>query len=277
MNKNTFLVSEESINSHGLKVITEGINLERFEKNPIMLYNHERTNIIGRWENLTITDGKLYADAIFDEQDTLGKEIARKVKDGFIKATSLGISYSYEDLEDEVIKKSTLMEISIVPVGSNKNALKLYDNIYLSECFVSASQSIQAIGKTLNLSDINKENIINAISTLKEENQKYKDAEKEKNKEFVNNEVNKAIRLGKFTALEKEDFIVLGLGNLKLFKSTLQRLPNKSSLLNQLKVPKEKQSKANWSLDDYRQYAPEELEQNPELYKELVTQKFNKQ
>jgi len=33
-----FILSDESVNSYNFKVITDGIDLERFKKNPVMLY-----------------------------------------------------------------------------------------------------------------------------------------------------------------------------------------------------------------------------------------------
>lgn len=53
----TFLLSDETINSYGTRVLTAGIRLENFLKNPIMLWNHTRAWSdkedqilpIGRW------------------------------------------------------------------------------------------------------------------------------------------------------------------------------------------------------------------------------------
>lgn len=56
-NKNTFRLSDESINSYGLIVKTDGINLERFIKNPVMLYSHSTEG--GKYRALgKHTDGK---------------------------------------------------------------------------------------------------------------------------------------------------------------------------------------------------------------------------
>ena len=63
MNK-TFVVSDESVNSYGYTILTAGIDLSRFEKNPIMLLQHDSKNIIGKWENVRIEDNKLLADAV---------------------------------------------------------------------------------------------------------------------------------------------------------------------------------------------------------------------
>ena len=110
----TFLVSDESDNSHGFKVLTEGIDITQFEKNPIMLYMHERPTIIGMWKNLRKEDGKLYADAVFDTESEKGGEVARQVEKGFLRGASIGITYQKEDLKNGVLEKCRLFEISIV-------------------------------------------------------------------------------------------------------------------------------------------------------------------
>ena len=100
-NRYTFLLSDESTNSYGFKVITAGIDTTQFKRNPVMLFMHDRsTQVIGRWENVRTENDKLYADAVFDEADPEAKKIAGKVERGFIKAASIGISV----LERERIK-----------------------------------------------------------------------------------------------------------------------------------------------------------------------------
>ena len=128
MNK-TFVVSDESTNSYGFNVLTDGIDLSRFEKNPIMFYQHDSQKVIGKWENVRKEGNQLLADAVFDTESELGKEVSRKVEQGFLKATSLGISFQRTDLSsDNKLSKCLLHEISIVSIGSNHNALKLYND-----------------------------------------------------------------------------------------------------------------------------------------------------
>lgn len=140
----TFVVSDESINEYGFRVLTNGIDLTQFRQNPIMLYMHNRNTynptggeVIGRWENIRVEGDKLLADAVFDESETLGKKIADKVRGGFIKMASIGIrkreiSEAKEHLKAgqtrPTVTKSVLDEISIVDMGGNNNALKLYNN-----------------------------------------------------------------------------------------------------------------------------------------------------
>ncbi len=115
------------------RVLVEGMDLKRFEKNPIMLYNHRTwSNLpIGYWENITKSDGKLFADAVFDSGDDFAMEIERKIENGIIRTASIGfaaIAYS-DDPEDmlagqkrSTVTKSELYEVSIVPIPDNPNA-----------------------------------------------------------------------------------------------------------------------------------------------------------
>lgn len=42
--KTTMTVSDETVNRHGYRVLTSGIDIEGFKKNPVMLYNHLRAD-----------------------------------------------------------------------------------------------------------------------------------------------------------------------------------------------------------------------------------------
>jgi hypothetical protein len=47
-------------------VVTGGINLSGFMKNPVMFYNHDRERgVIGKWENLRSGEKKLYGTPLF--------------------------------------------------------------------------------------------------------------------------------------------------------------------------------------------------------------------
>lgn len=140
----TFVVSDESVNHYGSRILTSGIDLTQFKKNPIMLYMHRRNTwnptgdeVIGRWENVRVEGTKLLADAVFDEANEFAKKIAHKVKEGFIKMASIGIKVVETSTEKKHLKtgqtratvsKSVLDEISICDMGGNDNALKLYNN-----------------------------------------------------------------------------------------------------------------------------------------------------
>lgn len=133
--KLTFVLSDESVNSHGTWVKTSGINLERFNKNPVMLWSHDSAfPPIGKWENIRIEGDKLLADAVFDEGDALAQAYKRKVERGLLKACSIGFyakkfSSDVADIKPgqrlETIVEAELIECSLCSVGSNENAMVL--------------------------------------------------------------------------------------------------------------------------------------------------------
>jgi phage head maturation protease len=100
MANKTFILSDESINTQGFRVLTNGIRLDEFRKNPIMLWNHnsswrgtkDEQLPIGRWDNIRVEGGKLLADAVLDDGDDFAKEIARKVDKGIINMCSIGFA-----------------------------------------------------------------------------------------------------------------------------------------------------------------------------------------
>jgi hypothetical protein len=124
-----FIISDESVNRFGFKVKTSGINIDKFVKNPVMFYNHNREGgVIGRWENVHSDNGRLIATPVFDETDELGHKISGKVENGFIRAASIGIEPIDIDANDNTVILSELVECSICDVPSNGNALMLYQN-----------------------------------------------------------------------------------------------------------------------------------------------------
>lgn len=126
----SFVLSDgRSVNNHGFRIDLQGVNLDRFKANPVMLYQHDIERIIGRWDNIRVEDNRLMADAIFDMEDAQGKEVSRKVEAGFLKGCSLGIIV--EDMQEVdgvwVATRSEVFEASIVSVPADAGAVRLYD------------------------------------------------------------------------------------------------------------------------------------------------------
>lgn len=137
MKKKTFVLSDDSLNVYGFRLLTSGANLEHFRKNPVMYFNHDTfATPIGRWENIRIKDNKVLADAVFDMEDAEAAKIAGKVERDFIRMTSVGIMpIEWSDAPEHLLPGQTratvtrwiVKEASIVGVGANHNALRLYD------------------------------------------------------------------------------------------------------------------------------------------------------
>lgn len=145
-----FVLTDGSLNSYGYRVITSGVRLERFKKNPIMLWMHFRdegcqywgeSKPIGHWEDIEVTDESITAVPVFDCVDDLSKLVCAKVEAGTINAVSIGFapiatSKNEKDLlpgqTRESVTEWELMEASFVDIPANANAVRLYglsDNV----------------------------------------------------------------------------------------------------------------------------------------------------
>lgn len=124
------LCDSKTINSYGFKTDVKGINLSRFEKNPVMLYQHNPHMVIGRWEDIKIEGGQLSATPVFDMEDPEAAEIARKVEQGFIKGCSMGIVIKQMTRTKgiDTATNSVLLEASIVSIPADENALVVYED-----------------------------------------------------------------------------------------------------------------------------------------------------
>jgi len=141
----TFICSDESINRYGFRVLTAGIDISLFKKNPIMLFNHERMSWgadvyngpIGRWDNIEKKESQLLADPVVDADDPKGAILSKKIENDFIRAASIGFQI-IETSEDPklmlpgqtrpTVTKCKLIEISLVDIPANTNAVSLFDD-----------------------------------------------------------------------------------------------------------------------------------------------------
>jgi len=132
------ILSDESVNSYGFRVLTAGIDLNAFDKNPVMLYDHRSYSYlpIGTWGNHRIEGSQLTAEPIFDMEDEKAAQIAGKYDRKVLNAASIGIQIlaTSEDPDDMLpgqtgptVTKCLLYEASIVPMPSNSNAVRLYN------------------------------------------------------------------------------------------------------------------------------------------------------
>lgn len=136
--KKTFILHDESVNTQGFRMLTSGADLSIFKSNPVMLLNHNDWDLpIGKWENIRIEGTQILADADFDENDERVKTILDKVERGYLKAASIGAWPPLETSTDPLlmlpgqelptVTKWIVREASICTIGSNHNALALYD------------------------------------------------------------------------------------------------------------------------------------------------------
>lgn len=199
----TFVLHDESVNTYGFRMLTSGVNLDEFRKNPVMLLNHNDYSLpIGRWENIRIDGGKILADAVFDEKDERAAEVMRKVDNDFIRMASIG-AWPPEEKSDAyslmlpgqrypTVTKWTVREASIVTIGANHNALAFYDKNTQEVIDLTVAGAIVRLmdnsPKTLNMSLLtqklnlhdtaNEAEIVSAVQNLMDDNARLKSENK---------------------------------------------------------------------------------------------------
>lgn len=325
---NQFVLSDESVNSYGLRVLTPGINLELFKRNPVMYYNHDRERgVIGKWVDLRVDVDKLIGTPVFDEEDEFATKIKRKVENGFIKSASIGLDAKSMRVnkEDEVVS-CTMLECSICDIPSNKNALVLYvDNKPIkdekeiirfmhntknenqmndglnrvkgvlnlsSKCVVEdVLSAINALKLSLTPSEMieqaikdeiidphEKEGLLNMASANENSFIAYFEKRKERVIQDRKNEgmtlINEAIsdgRIrpdmdGKIKGFWIENYSV----NPEHTRMALSHMKRPKRVMEFINKPDGAESRASWTLDDYRKKAPMELKNDPALYLRLI-------
>jgi hypothetical protein len=173
-----FVFNDETMeNSYGFSIVTEGIDLTRFAKNPVMLSDHYNSNwnVMGKWNDFTKAGSVLSGFPDFDMEDQYAAELAGKVERGYINACSMGIIFDRENLVlmagKLVLTKCELVEVSIVPVPSNANSVRLFnlegkpmEEKEIQELTLSVIPSIK--NPELNLNIDNMKKIILSVATL---------------------------------------------------------------------------------------------------------------
>jgi len=151
-----FVVLDETTLTNGVRVLVGGVKTDHFERNPVALYLHNDWSMpIGMWENVRKENGRLLADFVpdYDDPDPGVKRLLGKVERGVIRMASVGLAdlsftdapeYLLDEKNEAVVIECRLREISIVPIGKNHNALRLYDK---------NGEEMNLADKTLNLSE----------------------------------------------------------------------------------------------------------------------------
>jgi hypothetical protein len=140
-------------------------------------------------ENLRKDGDNLIGTPVFDEQDAFAKKIADKWERGFLKMASAGLDLVEQSTEATLllpgqtratVTKSKLIEVSIVDIGANDDALALYRQ-----------------GKRL---DLAKGEGADALEVIKDKDKKdFKDHKKKDSEKLFNNSLNMekiALKLG---------------------------------------------------------------------------------
>lgn len=281
----TFVLHDETINTHGFRMLTAGANLEEFRKNPVMLWSHENWDLpIGRWENIRVEGSQILADANFDLKDPKAAEIARKVEAGYIKACSVGAWATASSTDPSVmlpgqkyatVTEWTVREASICNIGANHNALAsvaLYD-AYGSKVNMQSDTDIETIitliDKPKNRKGMDKQllELLNLSSTagdtdvlqavqklererkeLADELQSIRDKAAEEQKAEAVRLTDAAIQAGQLAASAREQTLQLFALNHDATKAMIETLPKRKSVAEQINNAQSKEDKGILSM-----------------------------
>jgi HK97 family phage prohead protease len=125
------IASTDAIDGHGT-ILRQNWRLDRYNANPVVLYAHDACELpIGLATNVRVDGGALKATLTFSTEDLnpQAEQIWKNIKAKVVRGVSVGFwphSVTYERQNDRdivVLDDNELLEISMVPVGSNPETL----------------------------------------------------------------------------------------------------------------------------------------------------------
>jgi hypothetical protein len=134
-----FVITDNTVNSYGFRLLTEGYLIAEYKKNPIGYAMHKREDgVLVKWEDLRVDGDKVYAKPVINLSHAMGQRTVDEIENGFLNAASVGHIVVLETSEEADLKldgqtgptvtKWFNRECSLVDVPGNFNALqKLFD------------------------------------------------------------------------------------------------------------------------------------------------------
>ncbi len=230
-------ITNDSLNSYGTRVLTAGMNVEQYQRNPVLLYMHERGNVIGYVKDLKVEDGEVTGELMFDEASELSVRCKKQYEFGSLKMVSvaLDILETSEDPEllvqgqtGPTITRSKLFEVSLVDIGANDDAIVLQKDgkrITLgkdSECPLPSLNNNQKqnqmeqkqFAQQLGLPETATEAEITArlgeLKAAREENEELRKEKESLTLAGITAAVEKAVGEKRISAEKKDEFVSLG-------------------------------------------------------------------
>ena len=127
-------ISNESLNCYGFRVLTAGIDVEQYKRNPVLLYMHERGNVVGYVKDPKVENDEITGELMFDCASEQSERCQKQFEFGSLRMVSAGLEI-IETSEDPTmlvpgqtrptITKSRLIEVSVADVGANDDAIVL--------------------------------------------------------------------------------------------------------------------------------------------------------
>lgn len=320
----TFILHDDSVNTYRFRMLTSGANLEEFQRNPVMFLHHIDYDLpIGRWENIRVEGNKILADAVFDEEDEQALKVKGKVDRNFIRMASIG-AWAPERISDDpafklpgqegpTVTKWTVREASIVAIGANHNAMRMYDRTTGEQIDISDSDAVLRMMDLITIKTDNMENLKTILKlqdnasaadveaavqamqqenetlqqandTLTEENRQLREAANTAEEQRMQAQkteavqlVDAAVRDGRLHANGKDAFLALFDADFEKAKATLDAIPKVKSVTSQMEqaqVELKDYTAKSWAELDRAGVLPMLRDKAPDLYAEKFREAF---
>ena len=236
---NRVRLTNDTLNSYGYRVLTDGVDITQYERNPILLYMHNRGKAIGLIKDIKKENGEITGELAFDEATELSTQCKKQWDFGSLRMVSIGFEVIETSEAAELIvpgqryatvTKARLIEVSLVDIGANNDAIRLHKDgqlITLSEggdCPLprlnhkptnnQPQMDIKTLALTLGLPETADEAAVNAkLAELKTANDDVENIRRENEQlklSQVTAAVDAAIAAKKIPAEKKQHFLDLG-------------------------------------------------------------------
>ncbi len=236
---NRVRLTNDTLNSYGYRVLTDGVDITQYERNPILLYMHNRGKAIGLIKDIKKENGEINGELAFDEATELSSQCKKQWDFGSLRMVSIGFEVIETSEAAELIvpgqryatvTKARLIEVSLVDIGANNDAIRLHKDgqlITLSEggdCPLprlnhkptnnQPQMDIKTLALTLGLPETADEAAVNAkLAELKTANDDVENIRRENEQlklSQVTAAVDAAIAAKKIPAEKKQHFLDLG-------------------------------------------------------------------
>jgi HK97 family phage prohead protease len=160
----TIIASTNAVDRQGDVVDQSGWDLTNFKKNPVLLWAHDYSALpIGKVVSAQVIKGQLIADFIFATADAnpMAQQVKRLYEEGIVNASSVG--FIPLERQGNVITRSELLELSLVPVPANQEALRRAVEKGFDADFIKTIEAkMEVIDKGAVAEEINAEEMLDA-------------------------------------------------------------------------------------------------------------------
>lgn len=232
-------LTNDSLNSYGYRVLTAGVDMTLYEKNPVLLYMHERGLVIGTMTDLRNDGNEISGVPEFDCASDLSRQCKKQWEAGSLRMVSIGFDIiETSDAPEHLVAgqtrptvtRSKLYEVSIVDIGANSDAIVLRKDGKLitlgdsGDCPLPLlnnkptntpkQMELKTLALQLGLPETADEAAVNAklaeLNASAEEAAKMRKENEDLKLAQITAAVDGAIESGKITAVRREHFINVG-------------------------------------------------------------------